>query len=82
MNIIPLLSKVLKDITTTANGETFDVIRIGTMIVTLAYMGLEIANIVALKQPFNAAEFGTGIAAVYAAAGAAIGMKKGDEPNA
>lgn len=76
------LQKVLKDITTTANGQTFDNIRISSLVVTLAYVALTFVSIFYLKQAFDPATFGAGAGAIFAAAGAAIGLKKGDEPGA
>lgn len=77
-----LLLRVLKDITTTGNGQTYDNIRISSLVVVLAYLAFEAVNLFYLRQNFDPTAFGTGIAAIFASVGAAINLKKGDEPSA
>ena len=76
------LLKVLKDITTTADGQTFDNIRISSLLATLAYIAMSVANVFVLKHDFDPTAYGTGAAALFAAAGAAIRLKQTDEPSA
>lgn len=73
--------KVLKDISTTADGATFDNIRISSTVAVIALICLSAANLYA-QRTFDALAFGGGVATVLAATGAAINLKKKDEPDA
>ena len=72
----------LNDVLTTRDGESFDVIRVGMVLSGAVLLGLAIFNVVANRQPFDALNFGSGVAALLAGGGAGIGMKAKDEPDA
>lgn len=72
----------LNDVLTTRDGESFDVIRVGMVLSGAVLLALAIYSVVINKQPFDALQFGSGVAALFAGGGAGIGMKAKDEPDA
>ena len=77
----PLLS-FLKDLTTTKDGESFDVIRVGLIVGGTSLIGLSAFAVIVNKQGFDPMQFGTGLAALFAGGGLGIGAKRKDEPEA
>ena len=74
------MKKLIKDILTGVDGQTYDAARVAMWPGLLGMIGLAGYNIYkGLNVDYMA--FGTGFAAILAAAGAAIGMKKDTEPK-
>lgn len=82
MTFIDRIKTFLNDLATTRDGVSFDPIRVGGMITGAVFLGLAIYHVVVLRQPFDALNFGSGAAALFAGMGAGIGMKRNDEPDA
>jgi hypothetical protein len=76
-----LFKKLLKDISTGVDGESYDCIRLYTHFAVIAYIGLCISDFVIAHQ-FNYTAFGTGFAAIVAGSGVGIMAKKETEPKA
>lgn len=74
-----LLSTVLKNSFTTSTGEDYDIGRLLWALAVLSFFCLAGWSIVVNKQPFDALSYGTGLAAVLAGGGAALGLKKDSE---
>ena len=72
----------LMDLVTSRDGESIDPIRVGIIISGASLIGLAIYAVVVNKQPFDALQFGTGLAAIFAGGGFGIGQKRNDEPDA
>lgn len=75
------LLSFLKDITTTKDGESFDVIRVSLIIAGLSLIFLAAWDVIANRTHFNALEFGGGIGTLLGGAGLGIGAKRKDEPD-
>ena len=74
--------KLLNDILTGKDGETFDIARVLGATTVLTFLGLAVYSVV--KNPmhhFDMQSFGIGAGAVIAAMGAALGMKSKTEPE-
>ena len=72
----------LNDLVTSRDGRSFDPIRIGVIVSGLSLIGLAVYAVVINKQTFDALQFGTGLAAIFAGGGFGIGAKAKDEPDA
>lgn len=70
------------DLVTTRDGESIDPIRVGMIVSGASLIGLAVYAVVVNKQPFDALQFGTGLAAIFAGGGFGIGQKRNDEPDA
>lgn len=70
------------DLVTSRDGVSWDPIRLGMIVSGAALIALAAWNVIANKQPFNALEFGSGIAAILAGGGFGVGAKAKDEPDA
>ncbi len=79
--MISWLKTFLTDLSTSRDGVSFDVLRVGGMLTGLVFLGLAIWHVVVLRQPFDALAYGTGAAALLGGIGAGIGMKAKDEPD-
>lgn len=62
----------INDIITTTSGDAVDITRIMALVGFATFIGLAVYNVVIAHNPFNGIEFGTGLAGVIAATGAAI----------
>lgn len=76
-----LLLSFLNDLATTRDGVSFDPIRVGMIVSGTSLIGLSAWDVVANQTPFNALNFGTGLAAIFAGGGFGIGAKAKDEPD-
>lgn len=72
-----LLSRIIKDCSTVANGEDFDVGRILGTAGVLTYLGLCIVN----WAKFDPVLYGTGFAAAIAGMAAALAIQHKTEPG-
>lgn len=75
------IGSFLKDISTTRDGESFDVIRVTLILAGLAFIFATIWDVVVNKH-FNGFEVGGGFGAMTGGAGVGIGQKQKDEPSA
>jgi oligoribonuclease (3'-5' exoribonuclease) len=79
-----LIKRVLRWVrmlTTGADNSTPDVIRIGSILTGAQFLVLAAWNVFVLGNPFDALNYGSGAAALLAATGAALGMKRLSEPQ-
>lgn len=74
-----LISRVIKDSLTTANGEDYDVGRILWVLSVLAGITYAGVDLFILKSPFNIVNYGIGIGSLLAAGGGALLLKKDTE---
>jgi hypothetical protein len=72
---------LLKDILTGIDGQSYALVKVMGLMLTLVYMGLSIAAFVTGK-PFDGSAYGIGAAAVVAAMGAAMKLTENSEPKA
>lgn len=70
------------DLVTTRDGVSWDVIRVGTILMGFALIGFAGWDVVVNHTPFNPLDFGTGGAALLAGGGIGVGAKRKDEPDA
>ena len=71
----------IKHMITGVDNTTVDIGRVGFVATLLTFLGIEIW--MAYKGlVFSASEFGIGVGAIFAAAGAMLKLKEGSEPNA
>jgi len=73
--------RALRDLVTT-KADDFDVIRVGMLVVGFALVLFAGWATVINKQPFDALQFGSGAAALFAGGGVGIGAKVKDEGDA
>lgn len=76
------LPSFLLDLVTTRDGVSWDPIRVGVIVSGASLIALAAWDVAVNKQPFNALEFGGGLAAIFAGGGFGIGAKRKDEPDA
>lgn len=69
-------------LTTGADNRTPDVIRIGSILLGAQFLALAGWSSFVQGSPFDAMAYGTGAAALLGATGAALRLKKTDEPEA
>lgn len=74
------MRKICRDLFTGIDGTTFDILRVGCALGLVSYIGLSTYAIFT-GDDFNWIGFGTGFAAILAASGAGIGLKKDTEPK-
>jgi hypothetical protein len=70
----------LQHIVTGKDNQTHDVIRWGAVLGTLQALALSAYDVVAHNAHFDLQAYGVGMGALFAAVGAALGMKKDSEP--
>ena len=75
-----LIKKILKDISTGVDGESYCCTRLYGHFGVLTYLGLCISDF-CVSHEFNYVQFGTGFAAIVAGQGAAIWAKRQTEPG-
>lgn len=75
------LATLLKHVATSRDGESYDTIRILTIILGLSLVVFSGWTVIALHQAFDALAFGTGAAAILGGGGLGIGAKVKDEPE-
>ncbi|MDE1988883.1 MAG: hypothetical protein KGI82_00295 [Betaproteobacteria bacterium] len=69
-----IISKMVMDWFTEADGKSFDVVRLLYVCGVLSYIGMAIWAL-AKGDPWNPQDYGYGFAAVLASGGAAIGLR-------
>lgn len=75
-----LLAKVIKDCTTSKDGESFEAGRILWIFGALAFLALSCYH-VWRNHAFDPLSFGTGYGGLIFGGGAGIGLKSNDEPH-
>jgi hypothetical protein len=69
-----------KHIVTGKDNQTHDVVRWGAVLGTLQALGLSSYDVIAHNAHFDLQAYGVGLGTLFAAVGAALGMKKDSEP--
>lgn len=76
-----VLLTILKHVSTSRDGESYDVIRVGMILSGAALIFLAGWDVIVHRAAFDALQFGTGVAAILFGGGAGIGAKRKDEPD-
>lgn len=71
-----------RQLTTSRDNQTPDVIRIGSILLGAQFLALAGFDALVLHNSFDPSNYGTGAAALLAATGAALWAKRKDEPEA
>ena len=71
-----VLYKLVKDIFTETDNNTFDFVRILASIAVIVGLYLQVYSIVIQQHVFDMNTFGIGVAALFAGLAAALGFKK------
>lgn len=74
--------EIFKQLVTGKDNQTHDFLRWLGVVSGVTALGLQIFAVVHKGQPFDMQAFGIGLGALFAAIGAALGMKKDTEPEA
>lgn len=82
MKLVGCILKWVRLLTTSRDNQTPDVIRIGTILIGTQFVVLAGWDAFVLRNSFDPSNYGTGAAAILAAAGAALWAKRKDEPGA
>lgn len=75
------MNRFITDMLTGKDNSTYDFIRVAAFGVICTLIGLEIYETVVLQHDFNPIQLACAIGTVFAAAGAALWMKKDTEPQ-
>lgn len=75
------MKKLIKDILTGIDGESYDNVRVYMLLGVLTYVGCTVWHLYD-ENVFEFVNFGTGLAAILAGGGAGIGLKAKTEPGA
>ncbi len=70
-----MIAKMLLDLLTEYDNETFDIGRVLAALTILVFLGLSIYNAIETKK-FDAQQFGIGAGSVFAGLGGSIAMTK------
>lgn len=81
MSLIRCILHWVRLLTTSKDNKTPDVIRIGALLIGLQFVVNAGFDLFALGNPFNPESYGIGAGAVLASTGAALMMKRKDEPD-
>lgn len=76
-----LIAQIIKDWFTGSDGTSYDVGRMLWVASCVVFCVLACWAVMVNEQPFDPLGYGTGLAAVLAAGGAALGMKAKTEPK-
>ncbi|MFN3573640.1 MAG: hypothetical protein ACK4TR_08945 [Phenylobacterium sp.] len=72
---------ILKHVSTTRDGESYDVVRVGMVLSGAALILFTGWDVIAHRAAFDPLNFGAGVAAILFGGGAGIGAKRKDEPD-
>lgn len=81
MSIFETATKILKDITTVANGQDYDLGRIAILVGVLAFIILSSISLIFKNQLFNAADYGIGLGSILGGGGLGLKFKHETEPE-
>lgn len=73
--------KFIKDSMTGKDNETYDAIRILSVLSIVIALGLTVYVVVWKDKPFNIQDYGIGLGLIFAAVGAALKLKESTEPG-
>jgi hypothetical protein len=76
-----IISKVLKDITTVANGNDYDLVRIAILVGIIAFIILSFYALIIKSQPWSPQDYGLGLGAILGGGGLGLKFKQNTEPN-
>lgn len=82
MKLLRTLLRWLRLLTTSRDNQTPDVIRLGAILFGTVGLGLPVYDVLVLNHQFDMMAYGGGVAAILTATGAALGLKRKDEPDA
>lgn len=71
-----ILYKLIKDVFTETDNDTFDFVRILASVAVIVGLYLQVYSIVVQQHTFDMNTFGIGVAALFAGLAAALGFKK------
>lgn len=72
----------VRQLTTSRDNETPDVIRIGGIVIGFQFIVHASVDLFLFGHAFSPTDYGAGAAAILASIGAALAMKRNDEPGA
>jgi hypothetical protein len=78
---IKTILRWVRQLTTSKDNQTPDVIRIGAILIGIQFLILAGWDVAKAGNPFDPSNYGTGAAAILAATGAALWAKRKDEPD-
>ncbi len=76
-----LTRKILKDISTSKNGQDYDQGRIIGLVGSVIFMFMGLYKLILLPETFSFQEFGVGFGAFAAGIGGLLYLKKDSEPQ-
>lgn len=76
-----LASRVVKDMVTLADGQTYDIARIFAICIIPVYIGMGVGELVMAPTPFDFQAFGVGFGAILTGLGAFLFLKNPTEPK-
>lgn len=81
MKSYKLLKRVVNDIVTEKDGQSFDIIKVVGVIGLLIYFGLSIYTVILNPSTFNYMNWGTGFGLILGAIGGAVKVKETTEQS-
>jgi len=72
----------LRLLTSSRDNQTPDIIRIGSILFGMWALGLTAWDVLVLNHQFDMLNYSGGVAAILTSTGAALGLKRKDEPEA
>ncbi len=76
-----MMSKLLKQLFTGKDNETQDLVRWLAALSFVVALGLDVYVVAWKNQQYDMQQFGVGLAAIFAAVGAALKLKESTEPG-
>lgn len=76
------MNKLMKDMSTGIDGESFDFVRVLGMLTIVVALGLSVYVVVWKTQTWDIQTFGLGIGLVFASVAGALKLKESTEPKA
>lgn len=80
--MIAAIMRWVRQLTTSRDNETPDVIRIGGIVIGFQFAIHAAVDLFMFGHAFSPSDYGAGAAAILAAIGAALALKRSDEPGA
>jgi hypothetical protein len=76
-----LFSKIIKDMSTCIDGESYDFGKIFGAVIILVFLGISIYAYVITRQVFDPMNYGAGAGSLFGGIGIHLFMKKDTEPK-